>query len=177
MSMPERKMKYPEFEKALDKIPIKWFERDLSIFASFAITAMLGFEAWNRVPDGDRLYFRILAAGVYIAGSILDMHSTAKALGSFDVAKEIGVEHPLNEGNPLFPGRPNIQEVFDHKKHVFDYAFVGAAFLIPYFGLGTGVYRSFLAQSNYRNVDRLNLAIGISEKNKLKKQVGGWGKN
>jgi hypothetical protein len=150
-----------EYEQAEGEIPHAVYEDFVFLYGVGILTFGLIRVARDVGEDMPVFALSVASAATYIIGSIMDTCSTVKGLKVIQRADELGINHPLEELNDYFPGRPTVEEYWQSiKKKGISVDAVGAfvAATCPAVGLGRG----FVALNNSRKARRLSRAIEIA---------------
>jgi hypothetical protein len=152
----------PEFSQAEQLLPPAWYENKFVVAAATGIIGLgVVLEAGANPEFSTSLMFPLIAAGLYIAGRLLDVHSTQRCLKFLETADVVGVKHPLVENNIFLEDRPPSSEFPKWPNVIVDYAVVVPTVVFPPIGFAMALASILAALSNYRQADRLALAIDL----------------
>lgn len=164
----------PEYEQAIKEKPPAWFEKRSAhyiVALSGVIATAYGMEL-NNIPiqtldvrELESLYLPLISASVYFIGQIMDTESTVRVAKLINETNELGIDHPVFEGNPLMPKHPTPEEVYKGPVSVVNGIELAVSFLVPPIGFGVSLSRGLAYLNNSRNAQRLERVIEINAEN------------
>ncbi len=158
------------FSEALDDVPVSLVERIVQHDDRYHTINMLTPIAMGALSLPTLHYFGdpwFHAAGllIHLAGRSLDFYSTYCAFARVHEADAKNIEHPVIEGNPALPEKPQIRDLFHSAILFIEGVYALMSLVVPPAGLVFLIRDSITYVNNKNHERRLARAIAIHDQN------------